>query len=231
MAAAVQSTTFVAAGSSASISFTSVNASLGNAVVVILSTREAGGLTLNTSTWNGSSDTPDESGLPATEEGIQHLIYAWQGLTGTSTLALTFTGGVNDLEGWAIVLSGADTADIIGTPSVAPVNTASPCQATVSGDTNDIVLACIRVRSSQATAGTAEQAGQTLLDGPQDTGNGNSITLTSEPGGTSVTSGFTGNYGTPNFLLGQVVVVNVNGTGSASNIRAISQYYKRLRQG
>lgn len=214
----VQATVHAANAGNPSLTCTGVNASLGNAVVSLITTRESGGLTLSTATWNGSTDTPDESSAPAAEEGVQSLAYAWQGLTGTASLVMSFTGSVTDIEGWCIVLSGVDTADIIGTPSTAPVNLTSPVQATVSGDTNDLVLSEVRVRAAQATAGVAELSGQTLLDGPQDAGNGNSITLSSEPGGASVTSGYSGNFGSPNFLLGQVLVINVNGTGSSSGL-------------
>ena len=211
--ASVVSTTHAANAANPSISFTGINASAGNAVVAIISTRETGGLTLSSATWDGNTDAPDESGEPAAEEGVQHLVYAWQGLTGTATLAITFTGTVSDIEGWCIVLSDVDTADMIGTPSTSPGNFTSPIQATVGGDTNDIVLSAVRIRDVQATVNVAALSGQTLLDGPQDAANGNAIAVSSEPGDTSVTSGYTYNTGT--FPEGQILVVNVNGTAGA----------------
>lgn len=214
MAASVVSTTHAANGGTASITFTSVNADGGNAVVAVITTRDAGGLTRSGSTWNGSSDAPDESSEPAVQDGVQHLVYAWQGLTGTASLAITFTGTVNDIEGWAFVISGADTSDIIGTPVTSGATGSSPLEVTVAGDSNDIVISAIRLRVD-AVASLAPVSGQTALDGPQLSGNGNTIMTSWEAGGASVTSGYT--FADPATTAGQLLAVNVNGTGGVAS--------------
>jgi hypothetical protein len=226
MAATVVSTTHVPGGSVQTISFTGINASAGNAVVVLLSIRDAGGASYSSATWNSGSVTAADTQLDTLTDGMQLHAIAFTGLTGTQTLAITLDAFSDDIEGWAVVISNANTADVLGTAAyTASGSNASPAAATVSTDANAIVLSQARGRAD-LTATMAAQSGQTSIDGPQLSGNGNTIMLSSEPGAASVSSGYT--FDDSAFPFVRVAVVPVNGTGGGSSQAPRSSAFMRM---
>jgi hypothetical protein len=117
---------------------------------------------------------------------------------------VTISGSPTNGHAAAFVLSGTNLADILGTAAV-NFTSAGTMQATVSTDANALVLSAGRVREVDLT--TAVLAGQTLRSGPTSTPNGNTVIYSTEPGGASVTSGFTHGVG-PQAML---IVIPVNG--------------------
>lgn len=210
-------------GDSNNASFTvTINASLGNAVIAALPIRDSGDMAFSSATFNGSGISVADSAVsqdPVT--GLSVALYAFTGLSGTAEIVVntTSTSGFNDKTGARIFIAvDADTANVFGTgvgeggtgdggnPYVADV--------TVSGDSNAIIFAAMRLRADvtvTATTGTTI-INNTLAD------NNNRVIYMTEAGGASVTIGSQWDD-TGMFNIYQMVGVAVNGTsGGASGL-------------
>ena len=190
MAAAVQSTVTGVWDGTTTVTFTGLAASAGNAVTVQMNARDNVGAAFSSATWNGGSVTPSEVVADAVVNGIQLITLSFTGLTGTHTLVVVLDSNMDDMAGWAHVISNADTSNVLGAAGYSAAdNFDSPAAAPAASNADSRVLSQIRGRSDY-TASMAVQAGQTGLAGPTLTGNGNTVMCSREAGAASVTSGY-----------------------------------------
>lgn len=207
-------------GSATTITFTGITVTTGQVVVVSLSSRDNSGANYSSSTWNGSNQPANESANDVLTDGIQFHRLVFRGLTGTANLVVTLSATQDYLEGWAMVVNDAHATTVLGAADMDSVTESGlfgSSSSTVSATTNDLVITTIRVRGD-ASASLAEGAGQTELDGPQlDTGNGNTLSISSKPGAASVTSTYTWTDGSNFWAWASETFVIQGAAGAASS--------------
>ncbi len=233
MAATVASITHaVGSAGGTGISFTVPSINSAQALIVVLDARDNTGASYASSTWNAVNNPADETGNGTLTDGCQFHRLGYRNLTGSGlVLAITLGAAQDDWEGWAIVLDNPHATTLLGAldnTGVTETGVFDGCSGTVSATTDDIAFLVYRVRAD-VTASLTEGGGQTELDGPQLSGNGNTIGIMSEAGAGSVT--MTAAWDGSSFPTWAAEVFVIQGaSGGGASIVPIINHYMRLKR-
>lgn len=220
LALTIASTTFVESSSS-STNTCNITVSTGQAVAVILNSRDNTGANYASSTWNGSNQPADETVNGTLGDGLQFHYLVFRGITGTANLVVTLSAAQDNMAGWCLVLTDPHGTTILGARDYDNKTLSGlddVFSGTVGATTNDIAVLNYRVRTD-VMATMAEGPGQADLDGPRLMANGTTAGLMTEPGAASVTMSATWTAAFTAWAAEVVVLQGAAGGGGTGLLR------------